>query len=156
MNSKDICFKKDEVCFNFRVSCIIKKDNKYLLHRKLGDDFWNLAGGRVELGESSIEAIKREISEEIKCDCIINDMIKVCENFFVFKNRIYHEILMIFSGELKGDFCENNIEEGLEFCWFDRDELETLDIKPHFTKEILLDNKHEDWWIVNNELNQYI
>lgn len=45
-------FSSDEIKFNLRVSCIIEKDGRMLLHRKKTDDFWNLLGGRVKYGEN--------------------------------------------------------------------------------------------------------
>lgn len=152
MDSKNICFKKNGVCFNFRVSCIIKNENRVLLHKKSGDEFWNLIGGRVWLGESSTEAIRREIREELGTDCKINTLIKVCENFFIMNDTAYHEILMIFSVELTNDVCLEKMEEGLIFKWFDIADVESLSIKPDFTKTLLLGDEQESWWGINNEL----
>lgn len=51
---------------NIRVSAIIIKNKKILLiHRiKKGDEYWVVVGGGVEEGESTDEALKREVLEE--------------------------------------------------------------------------------------------
>lgn len=64
----------------------------------------------------------------------------------------YHEILMIFSVELTNDVCLEKMEEGLIFKWFDIADVESLSIKPDFTKTLLLGDEQESWWGINNEL----
>lgn len=50
------------------VGCFLEYDNKFvLLHRlphKVDGDTWGLASGKVEAGESDIEAMQRELYEE--------------------------------------------------------------------------------------------
>lgn len=50
----------------FRISTrvIVQEDNKVLLVRNKGGDYWYLAGGGIELGEGLINAAEREIVEE--------------------------------------------------------------------------------------------
>lgn len=151
MKRSDVCFDCDGVRFNFRVSCIISSEGKYLLHRKKGDSFWNLIGGRTSLGESSIDAVRREIQEELGCDCTIDALVHVGENFFSFKGADFHEILMIFSGELKEPFREEDLEQDIEVKWFSVEELEQIDILPQYTREVIQGPKRITQWIVNDE-----
>ena len=151
MKRSDVCFDCDGVRFNFRVSCIIFSDGKYLLHKKKGDSFWNLIGGRASLGESSIAAIKREIKEEIGCECAIDALVHISENFFCLEGRDFHEILMIFTGTLKEPILEERMENDIEVRWFSGAELEEIDIRPGYTREILRNPVRISQWIVNDE-----
>ena len=111
MKGTDIRFQIENMKFNFRASCVIisPTDKKILLHRKKGDSFWNLLGGRTAIGESSIEAVKRENREETGCQCKIKQLVTVSENFFTLNVTKYHELLIIFSGELENEMDEDKV-----------------------------------------------
>lgn len=159
MKGTDISFLIDNMKFNFRVSCIIVSptDKKILLHKKKGDSFWNLPGGRTAIGESSMEAVQREIWEETGCWCKIKQLVAVSENFFTLNGTKYHEILMIFSGELENEMDEDKLEENIEIKWFLSKEIDCTDIRPEFTKSIMkqvcenTDSTQHISWIVNQE-----
>lgn len=51
-------------------------NGKILLHKDINSNFYALIGGRVEVGESSADTIKREIKEELGKDIEIN--FKIC------------------------------------------------------------------------------
>lgn len=155
MAQEDICFNQGNMKFNFRVCCIIENNGRFLLHRRKTDSFWNLLGGRVKFGELCEDAIKREIKEEIGCDCKIDQVVKVCENFFRFKDTTFHEILVIFKVTLLDELKEGCIENKLVIEWFLKDELESILIKPEFTKEILLEDKYSMDWLVNDEIKKW-
>lgn len=152
MAQEDICFNKGNIKFNFRVACIIENNGRFLLHRRKTDSFWNLPGGRVKLGELCEEAIKREIKEEISCDCRVEQVVKVSENFFEVENTTFHEILVIFKAALLDEFEVEGAENELVFEWFPKEELHSLSIKPEFTKKILLESKYDMEWMVNDEI----
>lgn len=142
----DITFdKNDKTVFNYRVCGVISDNKRLLLHRMKDDDFWTLVGGRVQILESSEDAIKREIIEELGENIEINRLLWIVENFFKFKNKHYHEILTIYSVSLQKESCLinkrsrfNGLEgERLIYKWFDFDELNNLNIKPSFLKEKL-------------------
>lgn len=151
MKHGDVCFDHEGVRFNYRVSCIISFDGKYLLHRKNGDSFWNLIGGRVSTGERSIDAVRREIYEGLGCECVIDALAHVGENFFCLKGKTFHEILMIFNGTLKDPTRRERVEEGIEVKWFPGEELENIEIRPQYTKEIIRNSGHFIQWSVNDE-----
>ena len=55
------------------VACIDYRDGKILIakriaHGEMGDR-WEFPGGKIEEGEDSLTAIKREMQEEFGCDC---------------------------------------------------------------------------------------
>lgn len=152
---KDVVFQNNQLCFNFRVSGILKVNNMILLHKKKGDQFWNLIGGRVKLGEFSDAAVKREFWEEVKIDLKVKELKGVVENKFKFKEMIYHEILMIYEVSLnqeQDDIWEKNGEEDLVFKWFHIEDIKKLDIKPECSKKIILDSTKEIIHITNDEI----
>lgn len=152
MKQADVCFDCDGARFNFRVSCVISSGGEYLLHRKKGDPFWNLIGGRVSMGESSIDAVRREIREEIGCGCKIHGLAHVSENFFRFRDTDHHEILMIFRGALEGEIREERMEKDIEVRWFSGEEIGKIDIRPEYTRKIIQKPGQVTQWIINNEL----
>ncbi len=44
------------------------KDNKILLQKRKDDGTWAVHGGSLELGETFVEALKRELKEELNID----------------------------------------------------------------------------------------
>ena len=59
----NIHFKQHDITFNFRVGVMIEYKDKVLL--ETNGKFWNFIGGRVHFGDSTIEAINREVKEEL-------------------------------------------------------------------------------------------
>ena len=51
--------------YRVSVKAVIIKDEKLLLVKEGGDEFWSLPGGGVDHGETDIQALKRELSEEL-------------------------------------------------------------------------------------------
>lgn len=157
MAKDDICFSKNDsnkIKFNFRVACVIEKDGLFLLHKQKRDTFWNLMGGRLKYGELCEEAIKREIKEEIGCDCKTTRTLKVCENFFEIKGARFHEILVIFKVTLLNDIKKENIEDKIEIKWFSKQQLDSIIIKPKFAKKIMLEDEEDLGWLVNDEIRK--
>lgn len=53
-------------CVELTVLCLIHKNGKYLLQDRIKDDWkgYTLPGGHIELGESIVDAVIREMQEE--------------------------------------------------------------------------------------------
>ena len=64
--TNDISFKYENLKgkFNFRVAAFIQNGEKLLLQKSDKDSFQGLIGGRVSFGETTFEAIIREVNEE--------------------------------------------------------------------------------------------
>ena len=61
----DLTLKTREGYFNYRVAGVIIKDDKILAQRNTKTNEYYLPGGRVVFGETSEEALLREIEEEL-------------------------------------------------------------------------------------------
>lgn len=83
---------------------IIKKDDNLLIQKGLDSKtdrvFCRLLGGGIEFGESSSEALKREISEELGATILNEKLLCISENIFEFNGQTGHEITFLYSGDL--------------------------------------------------------
>lgn len=61
----DITIDVDDYKLNVRAAGVMIHNGKILVHRNVNSDHYALIGGRVEIGESSANTIKREIKEEL-------------------------------------------------------------------------------------------
>ena len=64
------------------VAAIIRKDDKiFATQRGYGDfkDWWEFPGGKMEVGESPEEALRREILEELSTEICVDEYICTIE-----------------------------------------------------------------------------
>ena len=141
-----INIKNEHYTFKFRVSGVIVRNGKVLLVEMDNAGFFCLPGGHVELGETTEEAMIREMKEETTKDTYIKEYLGSIENFFVNKHNVsIHEIafyyLMEFKDEDIKDLSRIENDEGtlvnLKFKWFDLDKLNDVNIKPAYLRDIL-------------------
>jgi ADP-ribose pyrophosphatase YjhB (NUDIX family) len=141
-----ITFEEGEKRFTYRVAGIALDVDRVLLLRTEKDDFWFLPGGRVELLESSRDALIREMREELEVDVHVERLVWVVENFFEHRGKSYHELALYFLMSFPPDshlyerseaFLGN--EEGLKliFKWHPLDELAEMRLYPAFLQERL-------------------
>ena len=103
------------------------KNNKVLVsegYDKVKDQtFYRCLGGGIEFLEKSDEALKREFKEEIGADVTVNDFLGLEENIFTFNGKNGHELIFIYSVDIKDcDYKEeyNIIDEVNSFAvWKD-------------------------------------
>lgn len=156
INKKDIRIKNDGYNFHFRVAAVIIQDNKFLIQQIEGYDYYILPGGHVLLGESSLNALEREVKEEVGCNIDIEHCKFFCfhENFYNKKEKIEHWIENYFT--VKTEFPLPNkdwdVEENdngekklLHFKWVTKEELKKIDLKPTSIKKILMNNKSNEF-----------
>lgn len=142
----DISVKIENKKFNFRVALVPYKDGKILVQNSVKDGYLSLVGGRVKLNETTIEAVKRETEEELgfELDASKLSLIKVCENFFTYNDKDFHEILFVY--KFNWQECENfnpikiKDKTDVEADWIDISTLKDANIKPAFMKEFNLGN----------------
>ncbi len=145
---EEVSIQDNKYKFKFRVSGLIKHDDKILFVEMDDSGFWCLPGGHVELGENTEEAMIREINEEVLLDTKIAKYLGIVENFFVNKRNFnIHEICFYYLLEPKDkkynikDFTRIENDKGtdvkLNFKWFSINDIEKVNIKPFFLKELL-------------------
>ena len=90
--------------FNYRVAAVAIRDGHVLLCREYDDDHTMLPGGRVELGESTLAALRREIAEELRAPAEIERLLITAEDFFSNAGRQVHEIAAYYLIDLSPEF----------------------------------------------------
>lgn len=98
---------------------IIVKRNKILITRDSNDEIWELPGGRLDESEEPIDAVKREISEELGLACTVKGVFDV--------TRMYHKrddqwmLVIYYLVELLSEDFKLDPVEVAEMQWVDRD-----------------------------------
>lgn len=160
---ESIKIKTDDYNFKFRVSGLVIKNNKILLVDMDDSGFLCLPGGYVELGETTEEAVKRELAEEISKEFEISKYIGVVENYFVNKkSKKMHEISFYYLMEVVDDIededfilieNDNGHNIKLDFKWIDLDKIHLFDVRPRFLINIIKNEKLEFNHLIFNELD---
>ena len=144
----DIEFKESNYKFNYRVAVIFSYDNKILFQKIKGDTYYSLIGGSVKLGEIAVEAISREIKEEVGINIGTEKLYlsRICENFFEYNNIKFHELLFVYIADLdesefitKCDSMKCLDDENTTMIWVNNNDIKALDIRPDVVKEIIED-----------------
>jgi len=145
----DITLNVEDYLLNVRTSGIIIHDNKILLHKNINEEHYALIGGRVAIGESSEEALKREVMEEMGKEVDIIEGLTTVENFFEMKDSKYYEILFVHRLEFKDEQDKKILDtiknvEGKDYLiyeWIDIDEIDKYPLRPKVIKDMLKDKK---------------
>lgn len=152
MDIVDVKFKEKEYSFHYRVVGVIVKDDKYLVQNIGGKDYYVLPGWHVRIGESSDDALIREVREELEIDILKNEFRLFCyhENIYEKDNRVEHwiEQYYIVNAKLEKDnwsFVENDIDgvKTLNYSFVSKEELKKIDLKPLKIKELIISEKFE-------------
>jgi len=154
---EDVSLMIGDVKFNYRVGILFVSGNEVLVEVNPDFDFVVPPGGRIKTLENSLDALKREIQEEMKYDLNINDvhLKMLIESFFEFDNKKYHELYFLYTIEVEKNFLENN--KGMKnfdslnnyYEWLGKDDLSKRNLLPNcIVKSIDEDFKH----IINDEL----
>ena len=152
--SEDIRIKNDKFSFHYRVAGLIEQNGKFLIQKIDGYDYYILPGGHVKLGESSEAAIRREILEEVGCDIKSSKLFCVHENFYMKNGVLEHFIENYFLINPESELNNNNwsVQENddgrifnYNFYWLSTDEIKNIDLKPTVIKELIINNKYNDF-----------
>lgn len=135
----------------------IFQNGKVLLCKRKDRDYYFFPGGHIEFGESSADALKREIREEVDIDVLNADFIGISENIFSdkFENgEKHHEINIVFAAEVEEKDIQV-MEDYLEFRWLDFEEFEKAAVLPVSLKKAIIKwNKNKKiFCFIQNDLN---
>ncbi|MEO7074634.1 MAG: NUDIX hydrolase [Ktedonobacterales bacterium] len=129
--------------FNYRVAGVAIADGCVLLQCADFEDFWALPGGRVEFGESSAQALRRELREELSWgdDMRVGPLLWIVENFYTYQGQPTHEIgiYYLMAPDDPAPLADKTLtypchepDSQLFFRWFPLATLEETTIKPAF------------------------
>ena len=115
----------------------IFQNKKVLLCKRKDRDYYFFPGGHIEFGEFAVDALKREMMEEIGAKVGKCDFIGVAENIFRDGEREAHEINYVFQAEIDKENVVA-LEDYLEFRWLSWDEFEKAKILPTSLKKEII------------------
>jgi 8-oxo-dGTP diphosphatase len=94
-----------------RVSAILRRENRILLVRqeKPGREYWLLPGGGVNAGESLVDALQRELAEEVGLDeeFVFEGPVAIADSIAPPGAPAKHVVHIIFAGQLGGRSLEH-------------------------------------------------
>lgn len=136
----DLTVKIEDTFLNIRVAIIMQTERGFVIQKHAGGYYFFL-GGRIKIGETSLQGAIRETEEEagLKIDEKDFKFVSVIENFFSTPEGKTQEICFVYS-------CNNQEKINPEFglLEFPVSELENLDIRPEIIKKIILENKFSE------------
>ena len=144
--NQDCGFIKGDKWFRYRAGAIIVEDDCVLFAGNEVEDYYYSIGGGVHLGESSEQAIKREVFEETGAYYEVDYLAIIHENFFVGSSSLKgvdcHEICFYYMMKPKGDknlkshsLTTSGLKETMH--WIPIDRLENYKAYPTFMKDYL-------------------
>ncbi|MBT2659989.1 NUDIX domain-containing protein [Bacillus sp. ISL-45] len=83
--------------------CLFKKGESILAAEGYDsvkkDYYYRPIGGGIEYGEKSLDALKREVHEEISAEIKNMNYLGTIENIFTFNGELGHEIVVVYEAE---------------------------------------------------------
>ena len=154
----DISNEKER--FKFRVCGVVEQDEKILFIKHQKNKFFCLPGGRVEIGEDTETAIKREMFEELGIHVDIKKLLTISQNLFYLENeKTFHELVFYYLVSPVNklptiEFEKDEIDKGVfchhRFNWFALNEINKTDFKPENLKEIIHEENYTKILISNS------
>ena len=93
------------------------RDGKLLMVRNVDTSYWAIPGGHVEAGETALEALKREVREELAVELNDEGLTLVGEYTDRAAESGEEFQLTLYSGEVRGEPTPS--AEINEYIWFD-------------------------------------
>ena len=141
----DISFKTAEGRFNYRVCGVVVHEGRLLAMKDDGIGHYYLPGGRVQMGETTDEAILREMREELQLEAKIDRPLWLNQSFFTLDGteERFHEVCLYYLMDVSGtDLLSRGdrfsyAEDGHihTFEWLPFDSLKETYLYPLFIKE---------------------
>jgi ADP-ribose pyrophosphatase YjhB (NUDIX family) len=96
------------------VVCLFRKGGRILVSEGFdsskGEHYCRPLGGGIEFGESSRDALRREMREEVGAEVENLELVGVLENIFTFEGARGHEVVFVYDAE----FEDKSLYEGGE------------------------------------------
>jgi 8-oxo-dGTP pyrophosphatase MutT (NUDIX family) len=127
----DLTIPLENITLNIRVAVLIRNRGGYILEESK-NGYCFPVGGRVKAGETSKEAAKREVFEELGVTVESLKLRGIVESFFGRDGDRVQEICFVYTVSDAEDLELSN-----EFGVYALDQIESLDLRPHVIKEII-------------------
>ena len=154
----DLSIVLEDVKFNYRAGLMIQKGDSILVECNPELDFVTIPGGRVKTLESSLDALKRELKEEMHVDILDTEvkMKALIENFFEMNNKKYHELYFLYKvtvDEYDTRFHDDMINfdsNASYYKWVKISDLEKENLLPKVLRTLSNDDSFQN--IINDDL----
>ena len=84
--------------------CVFRNNDRILVcegfEKLKNETFYRPLGGGIEFGEKAEDTVRRELMEEINVEVADLKYLGIIENIYIFNEKPYHEIVMIYDGAL--------------------------------------------------------
>ncbi len=131
--------------FHLRAVAVCWRDDYLLVHQAVGDTFWSLPGGRVDLGEASATTIVREMREELLVTAQVGALLATIE---VIDQRpqggLFHEVGFYYAVTLpdlawqEAPFRGPEAHNPVDFWWCPRAQLADVAMLPQSVKTVFM------------------
>jgi ADP-ribose pyrophosphatase YjhB (NUDIX family) len=129
-----------------RAGVVVVHNSRVLLVRQNNNPFWVLPGGTLELGESLPTCAVRELEEELALSITLQKLLGVGE-FIPPPDPVKgqrHVVDTVWLATADNDVLTVTTDENLnDACWVTFDELATLDLKPEWIKQLVINGAPE-------------
>ncbi len=152
----DIAIELGGFVVNLRVAAILSCEDRVLVFEERTGNWYYLPGGRIKAGETSKEALERELREELGDGFEIRRPIVCAENFFGLAGHRFHEFCTFYEVDWLGELPTSQREgTGEAMLWVPRTEVMSVDVRPALIKEFihhprshleLVLNREYSWW----------
>ncbi|MGT2756762.1 NUDIX hydrolase [Streptococcus ovuberis] len=148
----DFRTRQDDYFFWVRATALIVRDGCIYLCQS-PDGGYHSIGGAIAVGETTEDAVRREVREELGCDIQVDQLAFVVENYFESDHKKVHRIefqyLVTPLSEPNRMLVEGDTQRRCE--WLPIDQLDTIDVKPAFLKTALKNWDGQVKHVVNRE-----
>lgn len=130
-----------EVILNFAGGIVTDDSNRVLLQKRSDKLAWGLPGGAMELGESAVETVQRELKEEVALDVEVDQLFGVYSKYKdSYPNGDQAQtILLVYLIKSFKKLAQNPDDETLDLKWFTKDEIKNLQIVNQQHRDVLND-----------------
>lgn len=114
------------------VACIIDEENRVLITRRCIEpfcDLWVMPGGKIDHGEPIMEALHREVREEVGINIRVESLIDVFEHLGI-EGRSDHFVILYYRAHPLSFELKPNGKECTEAVWARKEELLKFDLPP--------------------------
>jgi ADP-ribose pyrophosphatase YjhB (NUDIX family) len=138
-----VSFACEGTRFHYCVDGVCIHQEHVLLCSAGQSDYWFTPGGRVELGETSQQALRREMQEELGEDVTVGRLLWIVENLFMIGAEPTHEVALMYAVTLPPTspllhLAHERVTEDagmtLTLRWFPLAKLGELDLRPTFLR----------------------
>jgi 8-oxo-dGTP diphosphatase len=140
-----------------RVRALIVSDGHLLLARLQFRPVAFFPGGRVEPGESLVDALKRELLEECGAVAESIEYLGAVENLWAENGRRVHDLSHFFrveSSALTPNHAPQCNDDGVQLYWVSLSQAKDEPVKPEAVKQLLcgwLAGERKVWWAYEKE-----